>query len=277
VDFESGVAPSVLSIGQSTPRGPTEQYIRFLNRGVCMDSSVATGVGGATGRMARVVVVERMVLVAETFGIAMGGAVEARAVVVGETSSTGSVAREVCKARPSVVFVDVDLGPHVDCPSLVESLVEHALQVVALTDRGDDDVVLGECLRRGAVGALCKSGGLAPVLVALRQALARQPVMDVGHARSLMAMAQSAKDPRTLERRRLSTLTIREREVLTQLMAGATAPQIARSWCLSEATVRTQIKSILAKLEVGTQLAAVAAAHRHGWTAPTATSTAATD
>lgn len=224
-----------------------------------------------TGRLARVVVVERMILVAETFGIALGGAVDARAVVVGPTSSTGSVAREVCKTRPGVVFVDVDLGPQVDCAVLVETLVEHRLQVVVLTDRGDDDVVLGDCLRRGAVGALCKSGGLAPIMVALRQALARQPVMDDGHARNLMAMAQNAKDPRTLERRRLSTLTVREREVLTQLMTGATAPQIARAWCLSEATVRTQIKSILSKLEVGTQLAAVATAHRQGWTPPSAT------
>jgi DNA-binding NarL/FixJ family response regulator len=226
-----------------------------------------------TGRLARVVVVERMILVAETFGIALGGAVDARAVVVGPTSSTGSVAREVCKTRPGVVFVDVDLGPHVDCATLVETLVERRLQVVVLTDRGDDDIVLGDCLRRGAVGALCKSGGLAPILVALRQALARQPVMDVGHARDLMAMAQGAKDPQAIERRRLSTLTIREREVLTQLMSGATAPQIARSWCLAEATVRTQIKSILSKLEVGTQLAAVATAHRHGWVSPGQTNT----
>lgn len=225
-----------------------------------------------TGRLARVVVVEQMVLVAETFGIALGGAVDARAVVVGATSSTSSVAKDVCKVRPSVVFVDVDLGPHVDCAVLVETLVEHRLQVVVLTDRGDDDVVLGDCLRRGAVGALCKSEGLAPILVALRQALARQPVMDDGHARNLIEAAQSAKDPRALERRRLSTLTVREREVLKQLMTGATAPQIARAWCLSEATVRTQIKSILSKLEVGTQLAAVATAHRHGWTPPSTTS-----
>lgn len=228
-----------------------------------------------TGRLARVVVVERMVLVAETFGIALGGAVDARAVVVEATASTASVARDVCKQRPSVVFVDVDLGPHIDCATLVEALVEHRLQVVVLTDRGDDDAVLGDCLRRGAVGALCKSGGLAPIMEALRQALARQPVMDDSRARGLMEAAQSAKDPRVLERRRLSTLTAREREVLKELMKGATAPQIARSWCLSEATVRTQIKSILSKLEVGTQLAAVATAHRHGWTPPSSASAAA--
>jgi two-component system, NarL family, nitrate/nitrite response regulator NarL len=218
----------------------------------------------------RVVVVEQMVLVAETFGVALGGAIDARAVVVDAGSSIRSTATEVLKARPSVVFVDCDLGPHVDCVTLVELLVEHQLQVIVLTNRGDDDVVLGECLRRGAVGALCKSGGLSPVVLALRQALARQPVMDSAHARRLMATAHDAKDSDVVARRRLSTLTVREREVLKELMIGVTAPQIARSWYLSEVTVRTQIKSILSKLEVTSQLAAVALAHRHGWTPTTA-------
>jgi DNA-binding NarL/FixJ family response regulator len=219
-----------------------------------------------TGPMARVVVVEQMVLVAETFGLALGGAVDARAVVVSVGSSARSIAAEVLKARPSVVFLDCDLGPYVDCVTLVEALVEQKLQVIVLTNRGDDEAVLGECLRRGAVGALCKSGGLAPIVVALRQALARQPVMDISHARRLMAAAQDAKDSHAVGRQRLSTLTAREREVLKELMTGATAPQIARSWCLSEVTVRTQIKSILSKLEVTSQLAAVAAARHDGWT-----------
>jgi DNA-binding NarL/FixJ family response regulator len=222
------------------------------------------------GRMARVVVVEQMVLVAETFGIALGGAVDARVVVVSVGSSTCSIAREVLKARPDVVFIDCDLGPHVDCATLVEALVEHKLQVVVLTNRGDDDAALGEFLRRGAVGALCKSEGLSPIIVALRHALARQPVMDIDQATHLMAVAQDAKHPQVVARRRLSTLTAREREVLKELMTGATAPEIARSWCLSEVTVRTQIRSILSKLEVSSQLAAVATARRHGWT-PTTT------
>ena len=58
---------------------------------------------------------------------------------------------------------------------------------------------------------------------------------------------------------------MREREVLAQLMRGTTVRDIARDSVVSEATVRTQVKSILAKLKVASQLAAVGLAHDIGW------------
>jgi len=225
----------------------------------------APGIVVMTGPVSRMVVVEPTFLVAQTFGLALGGAVDSRAVVVGIDSSVDSTTKDVLAVRPGVVVVDCELGPHVDCATLVETLVEHAMQVIVLTNREDDDVILGECLRRGAVGALHKSDGLAPIIQAVRRALAREPAMGLDVARQLMDVAQCAQESRAVQRRRLSTLSVRERQVLKLLMTGSTAPQIARSWSLSEATVRTQIKSILSKLEVGSQLAAAAAAYQHGW------------
>lgn len=228
----------------------------------------AAGTIDMTGPTLRVAVVEPTLLVAQTFGLALGGAVDARAVVVGVDSSARSIAQEVLNARPGVVVVDCELGPHVDCAALVETFVEHTLRVVVLTNHEDDDALLGECLRRGAVAALHKSEGLAAIVMAVRQALAREPAMSSDEARHLMAVAQVAEDRRSVGRGRLSTLTVREREVLKLLMTGATALEIARLWIVSEATVRTQIKSILVKLEVSSQLAAVATAFQHGWVPP---------
>jgi two-component system, NarL family, nitrate/nitrite response regulator NarL len=48
-------------------------------------------------------------------------------------------------------------------------------------------------------------------------------------------------------------------------MDGSQVRDIARTSVVSEATVRTQVKSILAKLETNSQIAAVGAAHRVGW------------
>jgi DNA-binding NarL/FixJ family response regulator len=67
---------------------------------------------------------------------------------------------------------------------------------------------------------------------------------------------------------RLDLLTVREREVLAHLMRGHTVREIATVGVVSEATVRTQVKSILAKLDVTSQLAAVGLAHRVGWRPP---------
>ena len=63
-------------------------------------------------------------------------------------------------------------------------------------------------------------------------------------------------------------LSARERQVLGSLMSGLTVREIAKAGSVSEGTVRTQVKAILAKLEVGTQLAAVGLAHEVNWRPP---------
>ena len=64
---------------------------------------------------------------------------------------------------------------------------------------------------------------------------------------------------------RLQLLTPREQTVLSHLMKGQQVREIAHQSVVSEATVRTQVKSILAKLEVSSQLGAVGMAHEIGW------------
>jgi two-component system, NarL family, nitrate/nitrite response regulator NarL len=56
--------------------------------------------------------------------------------------------------------------------------------------------------------------------------------------------------------------------VLGHLMRGQTVHEIATTSFVSEATVRTQVKAILAKLEVSSQIAAVGLAHQIGWHSP---------
>jgi DNA-binding NarL/FixJ family response regulator len=63
-------------------------------------------------------------------------------------------------------------------------------------------------------------------------------------------------------------LTTREREVLGALMQGKSADTIAEESVVSVATIRTQIRSILAKLGVNSQLAAVARAQEVRWEPP---------
>jgi two-component system, NarL family, nitrate/nitrite response regulator NarL len=66
-------------------------------------------------------------------------------------------------------------------------------------------------------------------------------------------------------RRRLDWLSPRERVVLIHMMEGHAADEIAVLDYVTIATVRTHIRSILWKLGVKSQLAAVAFAYRHCW------------
>jgi DNA-binding NarL/FixJ family response regulator len=61
------------------------------------------------------------------------------------------------------------------------------------------------------------------------------------------------------------TLTEREQNVLAELIEGHRAEDIAKAAFVSISTVRTQIKAILQKLGVSSQLAAVAMARRADW------------
>jgi DNA-binding NarL/FixJ family response regulator len=60
-------------------------------------------------------------------------------------------------------------------------------------------------------------------------------------------------------------LSRRERQVLSALMRGETARDISRQSFVSLPTVRSQIRSILVKLGVSSQLGAVVLAYRSGW------------
>ncbi len=73
---------------------------------------------------------------------------------------------------------------------------------------------------------------------------------------------------RTRRAAALARLTPREEFVLAQLVEGRTATEIAALSHVSLATVRTQIHGILVKLDVSSQLAAVAHAHRYADTGP---------
>jgi two-component system nitrate/nitrite response regulator NarL len=64
---------------------------------------------------------------------------------------------------------------------------------------------------------------------------------------------------------RFASLTDREQFVLAELLEGHCAEEIAKTAYVSISTVRSQIKSILQKLGVNSQLAAVALARRAGW------------
>jgi len=88
-------------------------------------------------------------------------------------------------------------------------------------------------------------------------AAGRQPMLPLERRRWL-AEQRRVLEAGSLLGERLARLTLREREVLDELAAGHRPAAIARDASVSVATVRSQIRSILARLQVGSQLEAVA-------------------
>lgn len=172
-------------------------------------------------------------------------------------------------AAPATVLLDLRLGTGeggvpIDGLDLVQPLTAAGCRVVVVTGETGDDV-WGTAVERGATTVLAKDtdlDALVDVVTAVRDG---HRVLDEGRRQDLLA---AARRQRTADEARLApfrSLSPREDEVLAALAAGLPAASIAAAGYVSEATVRTQIRAVLTKLGVTSQLQAVALARRAGW------------
>jgi two-component system, NarL family, nitrate/nitrite response regulator NarL len=217
----------------------------------------------------RIVIIEDHVLFAESLDLALTlkGYDVRRVPVPPEERSVNALAATVLRLRPRVVLLDLDLGGFGDGVRLVPTLARAGVNVVVVTasvDRGR----WGEAVWYGARKVLPKSRPLNEILAAVRRITSNLPVMSVEEREELLTHWRSERAEQVGKRERFEHLTVRERQVLALLMKGCIVRDIAQASVVSEATVRTQVKSILAKLAVTSQLAAVGLAHNTGWQPP---------
>lgn len=220
-------------------------------------------------RDVRVLIIEDHTLFAESLELALSiERYDARRIPVSELgNSQRAVLGSALRLKPQIVLLDLDLGRMGDGVRLIGPLAQSGAHVVVITgtpDRGRR----GECLHRGARAVLSKVQPLNEILAAVRRISEGRPVMSVEDREALLAAWHEEREQQEELRARLERLTQREREVLGHLIEGHSVTDIARISVVSVATVRTQVKSILAKLEVSSQLAAVGVAHTLGWTPP---------
>ena len=168
---------------------------------------------------------------------------------------------EAATLRPGLALLDLDLGRdrrgrRRDGVDLVVPLTEQGWCCVVLS--AADRSRVGAALAAGAVAAVPKRAPWPVLLANVRAALDGRVVMNPEIRQELIDSfrAQDAERRDIVEK--LGRLTQREREVLAELARGNRAQAVAEQYVVSLATVRTQIRSILSKLEVGSQLEAVA-------------------
>jgi two-component system nitrate/nitrite response regulator NarL len=217
----------------------------------------------------RVLIIEDHVLFAESLELALTleGYDARRLPLPSHCGSAGQLLAAAIRLRPRVVLLDLDLGTFGDGVRLIHPLALSGANVVVVTASADR-ARWGECLRYGARKAMTKTQPLNEILSVVRRIHQGLPVADAEEREALLRQWEEHRQSVEEQRRRLESLTSREREVLAKLREGTPVRDIARVSVVSEATVRTQVKSILAKLGVTSQLAAVGLAHNAGWRPP---------
>jgi two-component system, NarL family, nitrate/nitrite response regulator NarL len=217
----------------------------------------------------RLALVEHLDLYADTLDIALTlkGHTVTRVAVPERADPVDHLVPLVLATRPEAVVLDVDLPVAGHAVDAIRPLAAAGVAVVVLTG-STSHARWGECLALGARRVVPKTASLQAVVGTLHRLANGLPVVPAEHRRALIAVWHRERAERHTARQQLAQLSRREQEVLGHLSSGRSVREIARADVVSEATVRTQVKAILAKLGVGTQLAAVCLAREAGWRAP---------
>ena len=192
--------------------------------------------------------------------------------VVGEASDGREGLDLVRSRRPDVVLMDVRM-PVLDGVKATRRLVaEGAPSRVIILTTFDLDEYAFAALRAGASGFLLKDAPPADLLSAIRAVASGDAVVAPSTTRRLLErFAPRLPDPAEPEPAdELGALTPREREVVAAVARGLSNGEIADELVLSEATVKTHVGRILAKLELRDRVQIVVFAYEHGLVAPAA-------
>jgi DNA-binding NarL/FixJ family response regulator len=181
--------------------------------------------------------------------------------VVGEAADGPEALVVAMRTKPDVVLMDLRM-PKMSGAEVIRRLREQTpgLNVLVLTTF-DDDADVVPAIEQGATGYLLKDTPRAELRRAVQEAARGETVLSPSVAGVL------TQTVRTPEQR---TLSRRELEVLGLIARGATNREVAAKLFITEATVKTHLLHIFAKLEVNDRAAAVAAAYEAGLLKPAA-------
>ena len=215
----------------------------------------------------RVVVVDDQELVRSGFCVILDAA--DGITVVGEAGNGEAAVAAVAAQHPDVVLMDIRM-PGMDgleATRLITQDSPAAPKVVMLTTFDLDDYVY-EALRAGASGFLLKDSPRHDLIAAIRAAAAGDALLAPSVTRRLIEAFARRPPEATPSPSQLASLTARERDVLLLLARGRSNAEIASVLFVSEATVKTHVGNLLAKLGLRDRVQAVILAYETGIVVP---------
>jgi DNA-binding NarL/FixJ family response regulator len=188
--------------------------------------------------------------------------------VVGEAADGAEAVTAVRDLKPDVVLMDIRM-PTVDGLEATRRIAREPgdCRVLMLTTF-DLDRYVYEALAAGASGFLLKDVTPEHLVAAVRLIETGDALLAPSITRRLVERFASGAPTAPAVHRDLAVLTPREREVLTLVGHGRSNSEIAGDLTLSEATVKTHVARIFAKLELRDRAQAVVLSYETGLVTP---------
>jgi DNA-binding NarL/FixJ family response regulator len=191
--------------------------------------------------------------------------------VVGEASDGAAAVDAISRVQPDVVLMDVRM-PRLDGIEATRRIAADGAsggpKVLILTTFDLDEYVYA-ALTAGASGFLLKDVKAEQLAEAIRVVHAGDALLAPAVTRRLVARFAAAGPPRD-PAPAIEALTAREREVLVMVARGLSNLEIATTLVVTEATVKSHVGRIFAKLQVRDRAQAVIAAYESGLVTPSA-------
>ncbi len=220
----------------------------------------------------RVVVVDDQPLIRA--GIALLVSAEKDIAIVAEAADGQDALIQARDQRPDVLLMDVRM-PGTDGVEATRAVIEGGLtaqsgqpvRVIILTTYHIDEAVYA-ALRAGASGFLLKDAAPTEIVAAIRAVAAGEAWLDPTVTRHFIDEFTARPEQHTPTPAQMAQLTPREREVLILLAQGRSNTEVAGQLFISEATVKTHLAHVMAKLRVREKTQAVIAAYQTGLVQP---------
>jgi DNA-binding NarL/FixJ family response regulator len=187
--------------------------------------------------------------------------------VVGEAANGLDAVHLAERLRPDVVLMDVRM-PVLDGVEATKLIAEAGTAKILVMTTFDLDEYALSALRNGASGFLLKDTPPGDLVSALRAVASGDAVVSPSVTKRLLSRFLGDGGGELRDAAVLEALTEREREVLVLIAKGLSNTEIARKLFLSEATVKTHVGRILAKLELRDRVQAVVLAYETGLVRP---------
>jgi DNA-binding NarL/FixJ family response regulator len=214
----------------------------------------------------RVLLVDDQEMVRDGLGALLSSAPDIE--LVGEAGDGLRAVQLAAELRPDVVVMDIRM-PGMDGLAATGRIVGspsaagHVPRVLILTTFDLDEYVY-EALARGASGFLLKDAPARDLINAVRVIAAGEALLAPSVTRRLIDDVARRRRAGNLRPEAVSTLTVRELDVLRQVARGLSNAEIAEELFLSEQTIKTHVGRILSKLEIRDRTQAVVFAYENG-------------
>lgn len=181
-------------------------------------------------------------------------------------ADSGEQAIRRAETPTDVILMDVRM-PGMDGIEAARRILDGAPgacpRIVMLTTYDADEYLLS-AIRAGASGFLLKNAPPGDLLAAIRTVKDGDAVVAPSSTRRLLAHVATVAPVPSGPDPRIASLTEREREILTLIARGLSNAELSGMLYLSETTVKTHVRHILAKLEVRDRVQAVVVAYETG-------------